>query len=82
VPYIMQHLRFISADLLEPKGPVLERGLDMNIACCNDGNGQSHVISRTNSSASDNKSAFGVTPKHFSSYIDIINKNTSGKLSS
>jgi hypothetical protein len=50
-------------DLLEPKVPVLECGSDMNITCCNDGDGQSNVISRTDSSACANKSALGETPK-------------------
>jgi hypothetical protein len=54
VPYKMQHLRFISAHLLEPKGSVLECGSAMNIACCNDGDGQSNVFSKTDSSASAN----------------------------
>jgi hypothetical protein len=57
-------------DLLQPKGLVLECGLDMNIACCNDGDGQSNVISRTDSSASGNKSALGETPKQSTSDIN------------
>ena len=69
-------------DLLEPKGLELECGLDTNITSCNDCDGQSTVISGTDSSAAANKSAPGETPKHSSSYIDIINKNTSGYLSS
>ena len=65
-------------ELLEPKGLELLRGSDMNITSCNDGDGQSKVISGTDSSAGTNKYALGETPKHSSSYIDIINKNTSG----
>ena len=57
-------------DLLQPKGPVLECGSDLNIACCNDGDGQSNVISRTDSSASGNKSALGETPKQSPSDIN------------
>ena len=69
-------------ELLELKGLELECCSDMNITSCNDGDGQSKVISGTDSSARTNKSALGETPKHSSSYIDIINMNTSGYLSS
>ena len=56
--------------------------LGFELTSCNDSDGQSIVISGTDSSASANKSALGETPKHSSSDIDIINKNTSGYLSS